>query len=323
MSGENLINKVREEARGVASLIRSHNKLVGVALPVAIGSWALLKENFSAQIEIFWIVLAVLALAQVILGAVVFNVPLLATEVYHIYEEEKGNHIKLQQHVDELYFDLEDKDHSINVLYIVNLYSEASLEIVRQTLHQKEDVRNDYTETVTKVMEFVIGEKETFFTIEDDNELWNFSVYLQDGEDGLLKPVWRKRSPKHPSQGMGREFDQGQGHVGKAFADEQVKITADSSEQESMLSLPEHLRQEYDGETYISYVSVPIMSPRDQRKPYGVIVATSDIPNRFEESNSVILQNTASILGIYLDSIGFRGSRPQRGHDGTRTGGQG
>jgi hypothetical protein len=142
-------------------------------------------------------------------------------------------------------------------------------------------------------------------------ELWNFSVYMYNAHNDLLEPVWRDRHPDHPSgTGNGRVWKPGVGHIGLAFSQQDARITADARVPGSaeLLRLPSGYGRAYDEATYVSFVSQPI--PRSpELQPWGVIVATSNVPGRFTEVNGLALRHAAAELGTIL-SLAYNGPVP-------------
>lgn len=127
---------------------------------------------------------------------------------------------------------------------------------------------------------------------------FTLSVYIYSKERDLLIPVWRKRSECHPSSGAGRSWGRGQGHVGKAFVDRKPIVTGDAGHPDvkQLCGAPASLEAEYDQLAYRSFASVPILAAT-QESPYGVLVATSDVVDRFDDVSS-------QLLLIHADAIG-------------------
>ncbi len=141
------------------------------------------------------------------------------------------------------------------------------------------------------------------------SEGWNFAIYLYSEDRDVLLPVWRIRAENHPSPrgGMGREWNRGEGHVGKAFVDQKPIITADCSQPEAaeFSTLPPGKERPHDP-AYVSFASIPI-GPilSEDRRPYGVIVGTSDRPGRFNRSTAGVLVQIAGAIASLLITGGF------------------
>ncbi|MBO6724619.1 MAG: GAF domain-containing protein [Rhizobiaceae bacterium] len=140
------------------------------------------------------------------------------------------------------------------------------------------------------------------------SEKWSIGIYLYSKPKKLLKPVWRQKSNNHPSQGMGREWRSGEGHVGKAFLDRRPILTGNANDDAvAQLCRARSSKQlDYDSKTYISFASVPIgLADDDNVDPFGVLVATSDREDRLsEESTTELLMHAAETIAVILELSG-------------------
>jgi hypothetical protein len=135
-------------------------------------------------------------------------------------------------------------------------------------------------------------------------ELWNFSVYLFDPSAHKLVQVWRDCHRLHPSYGkLGRDWAPGQGHIGKAFADAEPKITGDATDPAviGLMGAPAALRRDHDATVYRSFASVPIIPSASNATPFGVLVATSDRAGAFDKTNSLVLRLAAGAIANTLE----------------------
>jgi hypothetical protein len=134
------------------------------------------------------------------------------------------------------------------------------------------------------------------------SEKWNFVVYIFDPSCDMLVAVWRRKGETHPSEGLGRGWRRGQGHVGFAFANSRAVITEDSRNPDvkNLVSATEGHKRDYDEGVYVSFASIPIGPVGDQQEPLGVLVATSDRSGRFSSENSRIFAHAALALANAL-----------------------
>jgi hypothetical protein len=134
------------------------------------------------------------------------------------------------------------------------------------------------------------------------SEKWNFVVYLYSTSADILMPVWREKAQSHPSDGLGRIWRRGQGHVGFSFANSKAIITEDARSRDvrNLVSAAEGHARDYDESTYISFTSIPIGPVGKQEEPFGVLVATSDRVGRFTSENSRILAHAALAIANAL-----------------------
>lgn len=137
------------------------------------------------------------------------------------------------------------------------------------------------------------------------SERWNFVVYIYEPSRDALVSIWRQKSQTHPSEGLGREWRRGQGHVGFAFANSRPIITEDSSNPDvrNLVTATGGHARDYDESVYVSFASIPIGPVGDQDEPLGVVVATSDRPGRFSSENSRIIEHASLALANALTFV--------------------
>ena len=115
--------------------------------------------------------------------------------------------------------------------------------------------------------------------------------------------------PIYPSEDEGRKWKDGEGHVGHAFHSNITLITPDGTEPHvrDLMAAGANTKL-YDAEVYRSYVSQPISQPDGTARPFGVIVATSDHPDRFNKANALVLHHASIILATAIQ-VGYDSSR--------------
>jgi hypothetical protein len=150
---------------------------------------------------------------------------------------------------------------------------------------------------VKNVLEPLVANGEDIFGF-GPSEKWNFVVYIYHQATDELVAVWREKGQAHPSEGLGRKWRRGQGHVGFAFANARAVITEDGRDQDvrNLVTAPEGHRRDYDEDVYVSFASIPIGPVGAQLEPLGVLVATSDRAGRFSSENSRIFAQAALAL---------------------------
>lgn len=136
------------------------------------------------------------------------------------------------------------------------------------------------------------------------DECWSFSVYIYSKTQDVLKPVWRRTSPNHPSQQKSREWGRGEGHVGKAFVDRETIFTSDSyqSDVARIVEAKGQNKREHDQTAYRSFASVPfgLFGDPNGDYPIGVLVSTSNLANRFDLDSVELIQHFADTLGAIM-----------------------
>tara|TARA_R110002095_G_scaffold60369_1_gene51436 strand:- start:37 stop:768 length:732 start_codon:yes stop_codon:yes gene_type:complete len=140
-------------------------------------------------------------------------------------------------------------------------------------------------------------------------ESWSLSVYLYSKTQDKLVPIWREKSRNHPSQGKSRSWGRGEGHVGKAFVDRETIFTADASDGEvaKLVEAKGDNKRSYDQIAYRSFASIPfgVFGSQTQGLPIGVVVGTSNEPNRFNLESTELAQHFAETLGVILSLTHF------------------
>src|SRR5690606_30597181 len=98
----------------------------------------------------------------------------------------------------------------------------------------------------------------------------------------------------------------GQGHVGKAFADYKPIITGDASHPDviQLCGAPVDKERSNDFDVYRSFASIPIGLNGDDL-PYGVLVATSNVKDRFDQDSAVLLLHYASAIAALIAISGL------------------
>lgn len=159
----------------------------------------------------------------------------------------------------------------------------------------------DLQETVDELLSVVIEGRFELFGF-SDRELWNFALYIFNEDTHLLVPVWRRKHGRLPSEGLGRTWAIGTGHVGKAFADNEAKITENAIHETIFdhMRAPLTLRRDYDEVVYRSFSAIPIQIGNEGERPLGILVGTSNQAGRFTKDNSLILYHAANALAMLM-----------------------
>jgi hypothetical protein len=139
---------------------------------------------------------------------------------------------------------------------------------------------------IRDMLDLLAASKSTLFGMGD--ELWNFSVYLWREDLGLLECVACRRPTRSDEDAPHRSWRPGEGHVGQAFQMKRALICADSTDLNvrGFFDAPEDKRTSYDDAMrYRSLAAIPFALP-GQDEPMGVVVATSDVAERFRPEES-------------------------------------
>ena len=210
----------------------------------------------------------------------------------------------LEKGIESLERDLEQLQDSISILSMQSSYSKSIRATILEYKLAENKVTNleDLRSMIDALSSTLYIDGEFIFGL-GSSELWNFAVYLYSEDNRNLVPVWREKSRNHPSTDMGRIWNPGEGHVGKAFVDQKSIITEDAREDgvSEFSATPPGKNKAYDQSAYVSFAAIPIgpILIKDTR-PYGVIVGTSDRPGRFDVEKAGILEHIAGAIAAAL-----------------------
>lgn len=119
----------------------------------------------------------------------------------------------------------------------------------------------------------------------EGGEDWTLSVYQAVIDSGKvhLAHIAGQRADRSDEKREHRNWGIGEGVAGHAFqtGKELIIRNAYDSKSAGWIHVPDRLRREDDNVKYVSFAAIPVMIP-SQSEPWGIVVATSDIENRFE-----------------------------------------
>jgi hypothetical protein len=131
-----------------------------------------------------------------------------------------------------------------------------------------------------------------------DHENWNFAVYVREGS--VLRSLHCRRNFEVAAGGH-RVWPVGQGHVGLAFQRNGELVTDDVAAHEVFHAAGD-LHREYDNTSYRGVASIPIPDVTNS-SAVGVLVATSSVVGRFNQTNVQPLRDLAQSIGAILSQI--------------------
>lgn len=276
-----MLETVRKSVHTLVRLHKVSGVIFGFVIPTIAGVFVVYYPELTKINPIlFWLPIVFCGLASTVYAWYTLDMPV-AAEYYVVIQEERQKTEYLQDNIRYMSL-LQEQVLSWNVL--VRGY-------VQQHLPDPDDLKL----AIANICDSVVDFRDEYFDF-SKKELWNFSVYLWDEKGKLLRPVWRQKHAKHPSRGMGREWREGEGHVGLAFRNREPLITPDAQapDVQAFMTVPGNAMP-YDATAYRSYVSQPIDAPGSAR-PFGVLVATSDVPGRFDKANALVLLHASAVL---------------------------
>lgn len=180
-------------------------------------------------------------------------------------------------------FNEERLDYEDNVEVISQLYTTSAA--LREFV-ENEVVRYDGNigKTMQKLLDMVARQIHELLAF-NGGEHWTLSVFqaFPSSEAGnVLKHIAGQRADRNDEVKEHRSWGPGEGAVGHCFQLERELIIKDTQDREaaSLFHIPAHLMHPDDAQKYVSFAAVPI-KVHSFAKPWGVLIASSDRPNRF------------------------------------------
>jgi GAF domain-containing protein len=189
--------------------------------------------------------------------------------------------------------------HWLARIYALSLAQRESIEQVATEGHGGPEALRT---RMGSMLDLLVADKATFFGMGD--EAWNFAIYIWMEDIQALECIACRRPALLDALAPHRSWKSGEGHVGMAFQRKREFIEADLTEPEKAKFFsvdPENLR-EHDAQRYRSIASLPLMVGT---APVGVLVATSDVPGRFnpKESEEVLGRDRVEALRVTAGTI--------------------
>jgi hypothetical protein len=291
MNTDPIEKAARQDASRGEELLRAAQAAQTILIPALIGILAWYREQIlNVGIGLFLILIGLLVVAQLVLFSKTIAAKQSVQDLYFHAKDLKAEKDLVEKRLSEV--ELTAEFYSFVERYAESNGSSA-LEYLGRGLEKPEDLRS----LIDNILEPLVTNGEEVFGF-GPNEKWNFVVYAYQTSKDKLVPVWRRKGEAHPSQGFGREWGRGQGHVGFAYANARAIITEDArtADVKNLVSASEGLARSYDDEVYVSFASVPVGPVANQAEPLGVLVATSDRSGRFSPINSRIIAHAALAL---------------------------
>lgn len=281
------IDEVRRSIWALARLNKIATIIASVGVPIVVGVWATFYDALDKiSPAVFWLPLIFFIVLSLVYAYATYDIKL-APEVY----------IELEQEAEK------NKLLSGSIQYLTVLHEQVLVWnlMTRDYLQNKINDQAELRVLCGKICEPIAEMRQVYFGF-DGREFWNFALYLWDEEGKVLTPVWRQRATNHPSQGEGRNWKPGEGHVGHAFSSKEPIVTPDATQPElAAFMFNGGEQRDYDKVVYRSFVSQPITHSNIQaNQPFGVLVATSNQAGRFDETNALVLKHAATVLATVL-----------------------
>jgi len=216
----------------------------------------------------------------------------------------------------------EERENDIGALegdfeWFTRMYATATAfrEVVEGSVASAPGTLEDRNRRFATMLDILVAEKAILFGMDSDR--WNFAIYLFDPGDGQLHCVTCRRPIRAEEEAVHRSWKPGEGHVGIAFQTQREIVAGDTAEPEAraLFDAPEPRRRGDDVDRYRSIASIPIRLAGEVL--IGILVATSDIPNRFwlrqrdeEGARDPVepLRILANALALVIKTANFRGA---------------
>ena len=228
---------------------------------------------------------------------------------------------------------VEERDNAIGSLdrdfqWFTRLYAGAAAlrDVVERVIASGPGTPDDQKRRLAAMLDVAVSDSAVLFGMDSDR--WNFAIYLPNAA-GDLECAACRRPIRAEEEAAHRSWRPGEGHVGIAFQTQREIVAGDTSEPEAqaLFDAPDGLRRSDDRVRYRSIASIPIRLTGEQ--PVGILVATSDVPQRFrlnqhDEDNARdtveplrVLANALALAikasELYIDSI--EGSNHDQAHN--------
>jgi hypothetical protein len=225
--------------------------------------------------------------------------------------------IRAQKAVEEL----ESRNRQITQLeadfrWITRIYTINTVfrEMIEQVLTSGAGTEEEQRKRLGTMLDVLVSDKTVLFGMGDDR--WNFAIYLYDKATNQLNCVACRRPVRAEEDAEHRSWTPGDGHVGLAFQTRRPIVASDTSDPEAspLFDASPTMRRDDDRERYRSIASIPIRL--EDEMPVGVVVATSDLPDRFSlrrndhtSARDAVepLRSLASALAMLIQTSHVRG----------------
>lgn len=273
---KSLRDAIKRSLRTHANLRRSLQ--IGAAAATAVAGILAVFGDKSAPIVLTQALLLLFALGVTILLLIADDTTPDLVENGHRLKDERDAARRDLAETNALVDELDDE-----LAYAANLYetNRALSEIIDPMFNGGDELTPEKQDArILRLLDVMVERKKTLFDMDD--ERWTFAVYSWDGAANVLKCRATRRWSRESEEQPHREWPSGVGHVGIAFQNQEELVCEDAQDPNvaGFLKAPPHLYREYDPDLYRSLASLPIMIG-DRKGPLGVLVATSDVVERF------------------------------------------
>lgn len=269
---------------------------IAVVVPTAFVTGAAIFDSFAPKVAIGMNVGAIVSA----LFALFYIFLIKRADPYVLMVAEEA--VQNSQAQDRILNDLKDQQARFVLASQIRVTLMETLEgMLEQPLERDERFKNLANFTVN----LLAGRAIECLGLESDK--WTLTIFLFNEAENRLVPVATRRQDRLEELRTPRSWAAGTGHVGRAFETGNPLILADTGtpEAQQFFAAPEGLRKADDIVKYRSIASLPIRV--GQRRPIGVLVATSNKAARFKPETAIRSSIEIDLLHAAADMLALGG----------------
>ncbi|MGB8631960.1 MAG: hypothetical protein WCD69_21715 [Xanthobacteraceae bacterium] len=221
MSFDRIETAARADAGRSEWLLRFAQASQTIVIPALIAAMAWFRDDIQKVGGIFYFLIIGLVILQLVLFYISQSARQSIQELYFVSKDLKEELVQATRE-GALYKDKTEL--FIRIDKFAMTCARPLLDYQGQTIRDMDGLKK----IVSNILEPLVLQGEQIFGF-GSSEKWNFVVYLYSSKHAVLLPVWREKAQAHPSQGMGRLWEPGQGHVGFVFANAKAVITGNAT----------------------------------------------------------------------------------------------
>lgn len=241
---------------------------------------------------VYWVLIAIFVMVHVLLSVLTFRAsskPSTTIEVDALIEDERRhNEIEIPG--------LKGIYETARAQQLVTYLTTIALD---ECIAEAKKGAITLSDALSKMLSPLVGSREVLFRFGSDG-LYNFALYVFDGESQELKLAWRSHDNRIKTSN--RSWKPGFGHVGLTYIHNEIKVCSDISKSTELGG-----GKPGDEKKYRSFLSTPIKVmdvAGDSSKPAGVLVITSSKTNQFDfDRDKNFVLTLAKIVGLLIGEL--------------------
>jgi len=300
LSDINKANKITEDNVFSIALF-SANAWMTLAAPLVIGLFAsklFASQDFTAMESALYAVAIIFHLVFTVVVFVAGNRKSTSIAVDEISGENANYRTNIIPNAKAIYENSKTQQY---VTYLMTLELESLIDEIntRPSDYKFNDRLRDMEAGLNRMLWHIVEQRTPLFGCRNDS-LYNFALYLYESQSDELVIKWRSHDNRMSVSN--RRWRPGFGHVGLAFIQGEAKICQDIT---ASSELSDGATDDSDKKKYRSFISVPIkdsLNVYDGKKPFGVLVFTSDQVGQFSwERDKIFVLTVAKLLSMHIE----------------------